>query len=1336
METKLKNKKLISTFEIFVMITAIFAFAYIISSPEIVSATATTTGCCPQANNGAICQNMNTLDAGMCQTSLVATSCDFYDPCKRGCCYNPSEGLCSPNSPKDNCEQNSGNWSDDATCISQSQCTLGCCVLGTQAPMTTSRECTRLSNEYGFTKSFQEIDSSGGCFSYIDLDDEGACVMEGGEYAPFDCSFKTKGECQSSNGHFYKDNLCTNINLNTVCIPTVRNEFRTSCFENKDQIYFIDSCGNKANIYDSARANDPEYWKTIIPASQSCASTPNSASCGNCDILAGSTCEQYRPGRDAEPNMGENICRDLNCNAYGKKHGESWCVSEYDSNIFGAAPVGSRFYKGICMDGEVSVEPCADFNQEICLEQNSGSFSEAQCVVNDWRTCLGANNIGDDERTYEDVKEECDKHTQCVMFNEIEGETTTSDAYEQNGMTGFPGFREIKSDGNSIANVEQASVEDIGKDQNKVIPLCVPKYTPGLQFWNTQNNSGSNNNQNSNQQGSSGMGYGGSTAETTALCSIGNFVCIGNEKKSSLFGSFNEDQNIICINGGSNNDNVPVYIDTLNERCRMLGSCGAYVNYAGELGSNSEDAVNKSIIQRMKIGASGDTSTEKGSTDTYSPGYLDSLKEKPGFSAALSDFSGDNAGLSTPEVQAEILRTITERIAGEVEYNPNMFAQYLPSAVSAFAAPVTNIIYNWIYDVGEFIMRNTAGQIISTLPVKDISQFAATKLVNPSITTSSYNTWSSIGTQLEGGLYGAVTSIVVNIILSKLWDPAGGSMTPGEKQALYGAISAVAGAYVTAAYLAGSLIALGPAGWIGLIVAVVITIITSILTYEAENKYYVLKYSCLPWEPPLVGECDKCNKNPLVPCSDYKCRSLGADCQYFNNLGEPGTCSKITDTSSATITPWPEILTSPYAYSDVQEMRATIAGVEAYTGIQFGVITNKVAECKIDTVHTQNYDEMSYSMIPSTSANGLVGYNHMIALSPFVTSGGSTTGTDASGNTNGSTTGTTSENSVATLPMATGENRYFIRCKNFAGNWNLAEFIFRVTVNEGPDATAPIITRFVPATESYVGYGFNATTVQFYVNEPSECRYSKDYNLAYNDMVGTTTCTNMAVLGEWPCYAILNLTPENNNYYFKCKDTAGNKNENAYEYSLNSCQSGLSIIEKSPSGEIKIGTQTANIELYLKTSGCIEGGKATCSYNLGNGPIEFLESDSTEHLQVFTTLPAGNYNIPVSCNDIAGNTASSIISFNLTIADTAPIVIFASKSGGTLKVITNEPAQCKYAGNNTNSCSFNFEEGIVMTGSQTIHTTTYENEKTYYIKCRNVFNITNSDCGIIVRPGE
>ena len=38
----------------------------------------------------------------------------------------------------------------------------------------------------------------------------------------------------------------------------------TTCIEGKDEVYFKDSCGNIANIYDSSKINDKGYWNKVI----------------------------------------------------------------------------------------------------------------------------------------------------------------------------------------------------------------------------------------------------------------------------------------------------------------------------------------------------------------------------------------------------------------------------------------------------------------------------------------------------------------------------------------------------------------------------------------------------------------------------------------------------------------------------------------------------------------------------------------------------------------------------------------------------------------------------------------------------------------------------------------------------------------------------------------------------------------------------------------------------------------------------------------------------------------------------------------------------------------
>ena len=104
-----------------------------------------------------------------------------------------------------------------------------------------------------------------------------------------------------------------------------------------------------------------------------------------------------------------------------RENGESWCV--YDGKIGnGKDVVGSRHWKYYCHDGEVKVEPCADYRQEICVEgetvEEDFSFTGASCRVNAWRACLDINSLAEKKGktiSYEKVQEECEKNPDCYL---------------------------------------------------------------------------------------------------------------------------------------------------------------------------------------------------------------------------------------------------------------------------------------------------------------------------------------------------------------------------------------------------------------------------------------------------------------------------------------------------------------------------------------------------------------------------------------------------------------------------------------------------------------------------------------------------------------------------------------------------------------------------------------------------------------------------------------------------------------------------------------------------------------------------------------------------------
>ncbi len=384
--------------------------------------------CCPKLKenigegSGSSCQEIpQVICEDYCAVDCIPSGCDKTSVCELGCCYDDEQGLCYQNVPKQDCE---GGWVKGSNCNIE-QCRLGCCVLGRQTQFITERKCEILSNFYTSSFDFRPgVDTEIDCLLLANQQDLGACVIETqddfGEIQRT-CKFTTKLECIDLGGveNFYKDSLCTNPELDTNCEITQD----TTCVDGKDEVYFVDSCGNPANIYDSLKINSGDYWSYVVSKQDSCGSDDgniNSKSCGNCNYLLGSIC------KSGDAKYGDFICQDLNCdnapaNGGGKqdrKNGESWCV--YESYIGdGRDVVGSRHYRYYCIDGKVKSDPCADYRKGICFEEEVEGFSIASCRLNRAMECISYNTEADgDEDTTEDdekISEKCHENPDCEI---------------------------------------------------------------------------------------------------------------------------------------------------------------------------------------------------------------------------------------------------------------------------------------------------------------------------------------------------------------------------------------------------------------------------------------------------------------------------------------------------------------------------------------------------------------------------------------------------------------------------------------------------------------------------------------------------------------------------------------------------------------------------------------------------------------------------------------------------------------------------------------------------------------------------------------------------------
>lgn len=395
------------------------------------AAAANATTCCEKTQSGLFCQNV---PAEECDSAfrMTPSSCDSTSFCKPGVCYDSSSGDCMRNTPKIACNNANGTWTE----IIPDSCSLGCCILGDQAAFVSLVKCKRLSAMMGLLTNYnKQIKDETSCVLSVLSQDKGACVYES-EYEKT-CKFTTRAECgttksdNSSKATFYVNKLCTASELGTICGRTRD----TMCLAGKDEVYFKDSCGNSANIFDSSKYEDIDYWTNVKTKTESCNSGSNNAgsgSCGNCNYLLGSFCRTER---------GKSTCADLNCkntqNGNSYKHGESWCVyNDAGTTGKGNTAVGARFYKHICINGEEVLEQCADFKQEECIEDKItttlGTFSQAACRVNRWQDC-----------TVQTSKADCENSDKRDCFWKT---------------------------GTSIGNSTSDGV-------------CLPKNSPGLKFW-------------------------------------------------------------------------------------------------------------------------------------------------------------------------------------------------------------------------------------------------------------------------------------------------------------------------------------------------------------------------------------------------------------------------------------------------------------------------------------------------------------------------------------------------------------------------------------------------------------------------------------------------------------------------------------------------------------------------------------------------------------------------------------------------------------------------------------------------------------------------------------
>jgi len=404
--------------KIFITIFSILILGFLISSGDSEAILSKSSVCCEKTISGGPGGYCITTDQSKCDPKFQSApaSCSDTSFCELGTCYDSSEGICMENTPQSRCIN--GTWKKESA-AELPECQLGCCIISNQAAFVPLVRCKKLSSNFSVSMNYRtDIKTSEECIATAQSQDIGACTFE--KDFETTCKLTTRKDCSGISGAtFHKDYLCSSDELNTNCAKQVTK----GCYQGK--VYWFDDKNNRENVFSSDKVKSWNNGKIANPDEICAGNDGTNKDCGNCEYLLGSRCAV---------SNGDAVCRKNECkdeNGITRQNGESWCVFNANTGN-GKDPVGSEHFIERCIDGEIHVEPCAPFRQQICIEnkmkvQGGADYSTAICRTNAWRDCVYQTSKEDCEDTEaRDCTWQTTVPTGLVNFNTTDGICTPS----------------------------------------------------------------------------------------------------------------------------------------------------------------------------------------------------------------------------------------------------------------------------------------------------------------------------------------------------------------------------------------------------------------------------------------------------------------------------------------------------------------------------------------------------------------------------------------------------------------------------------------------------------------------------------------------------------------------------------------------------------------------------------------------------------------------------------------------------------------------------------------------------------------------------------------------
>jgi hypothetical protein len=608
----------------------------------------------------------------------------------------------------------------------------------------------------------------------------------------------------------------------------------------------------------------------------------------------------------------------------------------------------------------------------------------------------------------------------------------------------------------------------------------------------------------------------------------------------------------------------------------------------------------------------------------------------------------------------------------------------------------------------------------------------------PDKTNISWNTFVNAGKGLYiGSLDTFIRSVASDNKLSGLTNEQIGAITLGATIAAF--FTAI---IITAAVMVGSLFTFGqalnvllifvlslsmsgPWGWvisIGVLLAMAITAILLAICKDDEKRD--VTFVCKKWEPPQnSNDCHKCNEmqkdGGVLPndpklvydypkavkddpdmygeytpyqCTKALCESLGY-CQFEDKTVDGPRCLelepttipvkiKFDDVKSTCNDKEPGEVGGCNVDSSTDNLLTISGQLQEFSelNITLKTIDDKGKEIMATCAYTPNFKEAYADLALNFAEKDLLAYKHTLAIANV------------------------QQNKSFSLQVF---------CKGTNSPAMISPFVIKFESAPEPDLTPPEIKSYDPPLgKAFVTAGTTEKEVTLYLNEQvtslGGCRFSNESGKDYYNMSRMMSCSTGGLAENPSCTGRLTglISGEDNKFYFRCKDMAGNVQKTDWPQTEDG--SMPYIVRASPplnitnikcthfeSDDCSETIYDKSINLTIDTIGGVnDDGIATCSYGLFSGIYTlFNKTGTNNHFQPDINPGKGKHILYISCGDEAGNKVLQEVPLTFDIDNQAPQIISIYDDSGYIKIKTDEKCDCKYQ--NTYE-QFNYNNATLM----------------------------------------